>query len=99
MTSTGEIIKTLRKQKNISAETIAEKLGVHFSTIYRYENGDIEKIPYQILVPIAEVLGVSPIDLLGIKENEKFARLFTSFEKLSSEQQDAVIVMVEGMVK
>lgn len=28
MTSTGEIIKTLRKQKNISAETIAEKLGV-----------------------------------------------------------------------
>lgn len=97
MSLTGELIKQIRKQKHISAETLAEKVGVHFTTIYRYEKGEIEKIPYQVLVPIAEVLGCSPLDLMGIDEAEKEKRLLVSFHSLTPEQQDAVIVMVEGM--
>ena len=98
MNNTGALIKQLRKEKHISAETIAERLGVHPATIYRYEKGDIEKIPYQILVPIAEILGCNVLDLLGIDEEEKEARLLDSFHRLTPEQQEAVIVMVEGMV-
>lgn len=97
MTSTGELIKYLRKQKHISADELAEKVGVHRATIFRYERGDIERIPYQVLVPIAEVLGCSPLDLMGIDEAEKEKRLLVSFHSLTPEQQDAVIVMVEGM--
>lgn len=98
MNNTGALIKQLRKEKHISAEVLAERLGVHPATIYRYEKGDIEKIPYQILVPIAEVLGVSPLDLLGISDQDRERRLLDSFHRLTTEQQEAVIVMVEGML-
>lgn len=98
--NTGKIIKAIRKQKHISAETIAEALGVHPSTIYRWENGDIEKIPYQVLVPLAKVLNVNPVDLLGAKQdisNEQ--RLLSAFSRLTPEQQEAVIITVESMAK
>lgn len=41
--TTGERIKIKRKEKGLSAEYIAQKLEVSPATIYRYENGAIEK--------------------------------------------------------
>lgn len=104
MNNTGEIIRTLRKQRRISADTIAAKLGVNRSTFYRYENGDIEKIPYQVLIPIAEVLGVSPVDLLEMNDEQydhdkKEADLLTFFRRLTDEQRDAILMIVEAMIK
>jgi repressor LexA len=63
-------IKELRKAKGISAETIAERLGTNPTTIYRYEKGDIEKMPISILEPIAEILGCSPAYLMGWEEKK-----------------------------
>lgn len=96
---TGKLIKQLRKEKKMNAETLAEKIGVHPATIYRYEKGDIEKIPYQVLIPIAEALDCSPLDLLGIEEAEKEKRLLTAFHALDAEKQDAAIILLEGMLK
>lgn len=98
--NTGKIIKAIRKQKHISAESLAETLGVHPSTIYRWENGDIEKIPYQALVPLGKALNVNPVDLLGVEQdvsNEQ--RLLSAFNRLTPEQQEAVIITVESMAK
>lgn len=61
----GKRIKELRKSKGISAETIAERLGTNPTTIYRYENGDISKMPISILEPIAKILGTNPGYLMG----------------------------------
>lgn len=98
--NTGKIIKELRKQKHISAEQLAEKLNVAPSTVYRWEKGDIEKIPYQILIPIAEILNVSPVDLLGIEQNvSREQRLINAFNLLTPEQQEAIILTVESMAK
>ena len=99
--NTGKIIKEIRKQKHISAETIAEAVGVHRATVYRWENGDIEKVPYQALIPIAKVLNVDPVDLLGVepKDQSLECRLMTAFKKLTPEQQQAVILTVESMIK
>ena len=47
--TTGERMKHRRKELGLSAEYVADKLGVSPSTIYRYENGDIEKQPGDIL--------------------------------------------------
>ena len=41
----GERMRSRRKQLGFSAEYIAEKLGCSPATIYRYENGYIEKMP------------------------------------------------------
>ena len=45
MSKTGEQIKKRRKQLGMSADELAEKLGVSRSTIFRYEKGDIDKVP------------------------------------------------------
>lgn len=98
--NTGKIIKELRKQRHLSAEDIAEKLHVDRSTVYRWERGDIEKIPYQVLVPIANILNVSPLDLLGVQPDlTRKQRLLNAFNLLSEEQQEAIILTVESMVK
>ena len=39
MNTIGEKIKTLRKNKNLSQEDFAEKIGVTQSTITKWENG------------------------------------------------------------
>lgn len=41
--TTGERMKQRRKEIGLSAEKVAERLGVSPATIYRYEKGDIEK--------------------------------------------------------
>lgn len=63
--TTGERIRSLRKARGLSAEDLAKVLGVSPSTIYRYENGDIEKVPGDTLVPIANALQTTPAYLMG----------------------------------
>ena len=67
----GERIKNRRKELGISAEKLAADIGVSAATIYRYENGDIEKMNSKKLKPIAEVLRTTPADLMGWDSNEK----------------------------
>lgn len=63
--TTGQRMKERRKQLGISAETVASHLGVSPATIYRYENGGIDKVPGDILAPIAEILQTTPAYLMG----------------------------------
>ena len=60
-------MKDRRKAIGLSAEKVAEILGVSPATIYRYENGDIEKVPGERLEPIAKVLQTTPAYLMGWK--------------------------------
>ena len=65
----GEAIKNRRKELNMSVDELAKKVGKDRSTIYRYEKGDIENIPMDLLIPIAEALKTSPKQLI-IPEKE-----------------------------
>ncbi|MCG1029276.1 helix-turn-helix domain-containing protein [Virgibacillus halodenitrificans] len=65
----GERIKRRRKQLKLTADELAEKLGKNRATIYRYEKNEIENMPYEVIVPLAEVLRVSPAYLMGWEEN------------------------------
>lgn len=62
-----ERIKARRKEIGMSAETVAEKLGVSPATIYRYENNEIKKFPTDILAPLAKILRTTPAYLLGVE--------------------------------
>ena len=68
-----ERIKLRRKELGLSAETVAEKLGVSPATIYRYEKKDIKKFPTDILEPLARVLKTTPAFLLGYDDNPMFS--------------------------
>lgn len=61
----GQRIKERRKELKISADELGKRLGKDRSTIYRYEKGDIENLPLDILEPIAEALETTPQYLMG----------------------------------
>lgn len=61
----GERMKERRKELGISAEALAEIIKVAPATIYRYENGDILKVPSPILAKIADALNTSFGYLMG----------------------------------
>lgn len=67
----GERMKTLRKMRGISADTVAEAIGVSRSTIFRYERGDIDKVPADLLERIAAALHTNSGYLLGWSESDK----------------------------
>lgn len=61
----GERIKEIRKAKKISVDYLAKELGVSKTTIYRYEDSTIEKIPINIFDQLCVLLGVTPAELMG----------------------------------
>lgn len=66
--TTGERMKQRRKELGFSAEKVAERLGVSPATIYRYERGDIEKVPGDSLGELAKILQTTPAYLMGWEE-------------------------------
>ena len=42
--SIGKRIKNLRTKRGMSIDDLADRLGKNRTTVYRYENGDIENI-------------------------------------------------------
>lgn len=65
----GKRINTRRRALKISAEELGKKIGKDRSTIYRYEKGDIENLPLDILEPIAKALETTPAYLMGWESN------------------------------
>ncbi len=61
----GERIRQRREALGISAEKLGEMIGKVKTTIYRYENGDIESMPSSLLEPIAKALNTTPAYLMG----------------------------------
>ena len=53
----------------MSVDELAKKLGKNRATVYRYENGDIENLPLDILEPIATALQTTPAYLMGWEQD------------------------------
>lgn len=64
MTETGLNIKKRRIELGMSAEELAETIGVNPTTIYRYEKGAIDKVSAETLGEIARALYTSPVRLM-----------------------------------
>lgn len=63
--SIGQRIKETRIQQGLSIDDLAYRLGKNRTTIYRYENGDIENLPLGILDSLADALNTTPAYLMG----------------------------------
>lgn len=62
----GLRIKERRKQLRMSADELARRIGKDRSTIYRYENGKIDKVAIATLEPLAKALKTTPAYLIGL---------------------------------
>lgn len=63
--SVGKRIKERRNELHMSVDELATKLNKNRATIYRYEKGDIENLPIDILEPLAKALDTTPQYLMG----------------------------------
>ncbi len=71
--SLGSRIKSRRKALGLSADEVAEALGISRATLYRYESPDGHKIPTKLLDPLTEILKTNTDFLLGKNvEREKW---------------------------
>lgn len=98
----GKRIKQRRKELGMSADKLGEILGKDRSTIFRYEKGDIENLPLDILQPIAKALNTTPTYLMGwedkksspddkLTEGEKM--FLDLFRQIPVEQQQVFLEM------
>ena len=65
MMNVNDRIKQRRTRLGLNVTDVAEELGISRATLYRYEGHDIEKLPISIIEPLAEILKVNPIELMG----------------------------------
>lgn len=67
---TGEIIKKLRIEKNLTQEQLGNILGVQKSAIAKYEKGRVENLKRSTIQKMAEYFKVSPLLFLGLDDND-----------------------------
>ena len=75
----GERIKEIRRTRGLSVEEVADKLAVSVSTLYRYENSSISKIPIGVIDKLCSILGVTTSELMGNEAQADADELPTSF--------------------
>lgn len=66
----GKFIAKLRKDKKMTQEELADKLGVNSRSVSRWENGKCMP-DLSLLIPLSKELGMSVNDLLSGKKNDK----------------------------
>jgi transcriptional regulator with XRE-family HTH domain len=84
----GEIIRKYRKERDLTQEEMANRLGVTAPAVNKWENGN--SMPdILLLAPIARLLGISLDTLLSFREElttEEIQRLvYEADERLKSE--------------
>jgi transcriptional regulator with XRE-family HTH domain len=94
----GQRIKQRRKELRMSADDLGKKLGKDRSTIYRYEKGDIENLPLDILEPIAAALYTTPQYLMGWESVEKKNDILSDII-LKMNEDDKFLSIVEKLSK
>lgn len=67
----GDRIRQRRKALKMSADELGARIGKDRSTVFRYEKGDIENLPIDLLEPIANILQTTPQYLMGWEEVQK----------------------------
>lgn len=63
--TTGERIKLLRKEHNLTQEELGAKIGVQKAAIQKYEKGTVKNIKRDSLLKLSQILNTTPEYLLG----------------------------------
>lgn len=95
----GERIKQRRKELKLSADIVAEKIGVSRSTIFRYEKGEIEKMPTDVLALIADALHTTPGKLMGWDTDEENKDILPIYNKLNTTNQEKTYNFANDLLK
>ena len=68
--TTGERIRQARKAAGLTQKELAEKVGVKFSAIHKYETGMIVNLKRETIAELAKALDVSPAWLMCMDDEQ-----------------------------
>lgn len=93
----GENIRSFRRKMNLTQEQLADRLGVSFQSVSRWENGltypDMELLP-----ALTGIFGISADELLGVSEAKKeqaAEELLKELKELSEREDTSPERMIE----
>ena len=93
----GAKLKQRRLEVNVSVEELAKKLGVSKTTIYRYEKGEILKVPTEVLEKISKILNTNPAYFMGWSDtptpvqNQTLQGIVATSKQLEQPRQEKVL--------
>lgn len=105
--TTGERIRQLRIEHQMTQEELGARIGVQKAAIYKYENGLVVNLKRSILEKLAIVLDTTPTYLMGMEDSEQQANiqltsqqstLLAAFDQLNDEGQAKAVEYVEDLV-
>ena len=89
-------LKALRKERRLTLEELAKRLGTSKQTIQRYENGVIANVPPEKIEKLAEALAEAVSMLKRIRKPDEIPDR-QGFRKLLSEGRCAHNAMLSGL--
>jgi len=99
-------LRDLRKKKKLSQTELAERVGVHYNHIGRYERG-LSRPSADTLKKLADILGVSSDFLLegsteeaakASFEDRELLRLFHEVQRLDDHDKDVIKTLLDAFV-
>ena len=107
--TTGERIRQLRIEHQVTQEELGAKVGVQKAAIYKYENGLVVNLKRSTIEKLALVLETTPTYLMGMEDSESNrnayseltptqTKLLNAFDQLNEEGQTKAVEYVEDLV-
>jgi len=94
--TTGERIRQARKAAGLTQKELAEKVGVKFSAIHKYETGMIVNLKRETIAELAKALDVSPSWLMCMDDaqpvQEDDAELLEYLEYLRTRPEARILM-------
>lgn len=97
----GKRVAALRKERGLTQQALADRVGVHVSQVHRYESG-VALPAFDILKALAVALKVSA-DLLVFDKDERgpdddLRLQFEAVAKFSKDEKKVVKALLEGLI-
>lgn len=104
---TGEVIRHMRKKKNLTQQELADILGVRKSSVQKYENGSVQNLKLETLQKLCKVFKTSPYAFVfpetwenirvgeGINEFDQYAMV--AYFNLTHEGKEKVLNYVQDL--
>ncbi len=97
----GERLLKARKERKISQEELAKRLGAHAPIIGRYERGEV-KPSIEVAAKIAEILGVSLDYLTGLSDqliDKNILDQVNELQALKQEDQQHILKTLGALIR